>query len=172
MDDSTRQAMRLWSLAQPAVSAFITTVVRDFTDRDDVLQEVAVAVLESFPSYDQTRPFTPWAIGVARNQIGLFLRRRRRDRHTFGDDALAAVAAAFSAITVDDVRYLDQLRDCLARLDDKSRRLCELRYGEDLKPAAIAAALAMSANAVSKALQRVREQLRSCIERKAATIAG
>ena len=172
MDDSTRRAMRLWSLAQPAVSAFITTVVRDFADRDDVLQEVAVAVLESFASYDDSRPFTPWAIGVARNQAGLFLRRRRRDRHTFDSDAVAAVAAAFAGITADDVRPLDHLRDCLRGLDEKSRRLCELRYRDDLKPAAIAASLAMSANAVSKALQRIRDQLRSCVENKATATAG
>lgn len=172
MHDDTRRAMRLWSLAQPAVSAFITTVVRDFADRDDILQDVAVAVLESFSSYDDARPFTPWAIGVARNQIGLHLRRRRRDRHTFDSDAMAAVAAAFDMITADDLRHLDHLQDCVGRLDTRSRRLCELRYHDDLKPAAIAAAMAMSANAVSKALQRIRDQLRSCIEAKAAVPRG
>jgi len=48
MDDQTRQAARLWTLAQPAVSAFVTAVVRDFKDRDDVLQDIAVAAIESF----------------------------------------------------------------------------------------------------------------------------
>ena len=74
MDERTRQATRLWTLAQPAVSAFITSVVRDFKDRDDVLQDVAVAVIESFDRYDPQRPFTAWAIGVARNQVGLYLK--------------------------------------------------------------------------------------------------
>lgn len=171
MDDHTRRAMRLWSLAQPAVSAFITTVVRDFADRDDILQEVAVAVLESFASYDDARPFTPWAIGVARNQIGLYLRRRRRDRHTFDSDAMAAVADACGGITAEEMRHLDHLQECIRRLDPRSHRLCELRYRDDLKPAAIAAALEMSANAVSKALQRIRDQLRSCVERRAAATA-
>ena len=35
MDDKTRQAARLWTLAQPVVSAFVTSVVRDFAARDD-----------------------------------------------------------------------------------------------------------------------------------------
>lgn len=72
MDDQTRQATRMWTLAQPAVSAFITSVVRDFRDRDDVLQDVAVAVIESFGRWDPERPFAAWAIGVARNQVGLY----------------------------------------------------------------------------------------------------
>ena len=80
MDDKSRQATRLWTLAQPVVSAFVTSVVRDFKDRDDVLQEIAVAAIESFDAYDPDRPFVPWVMGVARNQIGLYLRQRRRDR--------------------------------------------------------------------------------------------
>jgi RNA polymerase sigma-70 factor (ECF subfamily) len=158
--------MRLWSLAQPAVSAFITAVLRDFAARDDVLQDVAVAVLESFDSYDQSRPFTPWAIGVARNQIGLHLRNRRRDRQTFDTAAIEGLAAAFEMIPEGESHLLERLRVCVSRLSSRSRRLCEMRYRDDLKPAAIASAVSMSANGVSKALQRVRQQLRECIERE------
>lgn len=168
MDERTRRAMRAWTLAQPAVSAFITAVVRDWSDRDDVLQEVAVAVVDSFDSYDESRPFTPWAIGVARNQVGMYLRRRHRDRHTFDTPAIANLATACERLMPEETQRLDHLHDCISRLAPRARRLCELRYGEDLKPAAIAAALAMSANAVSKALQRVREELRECMERRGA----
>jgi RNA polymerase sigma-70 factor (ECF subfamily) len=164
MQEQTRKAMRLWSLAQPAVSAFITAVVRDFSERDDVLQDVAVAVLENFESYDESRPFTPWAIGIARNQIGLYLRRKRRNRYTFDTDAIESLAAAFDAISDDETHLMERLRVCVAQLGSRSRRLCELRYRDDLKPAAIATAVSMTANGVSKALQRVRQQLRTCIE--------
>jgi RNA polymerase sigma-70 factor (ECF subfamily) len=170
-DDRTRQVMRLWALAQPAVSAFITAVVRDFSARDDVLQNVAVAVLESFEAYDQSRPFTPWAIGVARNQIGLYLRKRRRDRHTFDSDAIQGLAAAFDRLPDDEAHLLERLRVCVSRLESRARRLCELRYRDDLKPAAIAASLSMTANGVSKALQRLRQQLRACMQTGQATTA-
>ncbi|HBB73526.1 MAG TPA: RNA polymerase factor sigma-70 [Planctomycetaceae bacterium] len=172
MDDPTRKAMRLWALAQPAVSAFITAVVRDFSDRDDVLQDVAVAVIDGFAAYDESRPFTPWAIGVARNQIGLYLRRRKRDRHTFDSDAVANLASAFDAVAEDEAHLLDRLRVCVSRLDTRSRRLCQLRYRDDLKPAAIAEVLSMTANGVSKALQRVRAQLRICLEGPRAVARG
>lgn len=130
-----------------------------------------MAVVDSFAAYDESRPFTPWAIGVARNQIGLYLRRRRRDRHTFDSDALAQIAAAFERIAPEEMQRLDRLRECVGGLAPRARRLCDLRYREGLKPAAIATALAMSANAVSKALQRIRDELRACIDREEA-IAG
>lgn len=172
MDDRTRQATRLWTLAQPVVSAYIVSVVRDFAARDDVLQETAVAVLESFGRYDPDRPFVAWALGIAQNQVRLYFRRVQRDRLVFDEEVLVQLATAFEEIPVEEHRALGRLRGCLGQLEGRARELCELRYGRDLKPAAIAEALGMSANTVAKALQRIRDQLRSCIERKAATERG
>lgn len=168
MDDNTRQAARLWTLAQPIVSAFVTSVVRDFTARDDVLQEVAVAVLESFDRYDSSRPFVGWAIGIAQNQVGLYLRRVRRDRHAFDDETITCLASAFESVSAEKTQQLDFLQDCLRGLEGRAKELCDLRYRHDLKPAAIAETVGMTANSVAKALQRIRDQLRDCIERKAA----
>jgi RNA polymerase sigma-70 factor (ECF subfamily) len=168
MDETTRQAMRLWTSAQPTVSAFVTSLVRDFRDRDDVLQETAVAVIESFNRYDTARPFIGWALGIARNQVGLYLRRRGRDRHTFDTETVEQLAVAFENVTSEELHQLDHLHACMQRLEGRARQLCEMRYRDDLKPAAIAAAVGMSANSVAKALQRIRDQLRTCIETSAA----
>ena len=170
MDDRTRRATRHWTLAQPAVSAFVTSVVRDFRDRDDVLQDVAVAVVESFDRWDSERPFVAWAIGIARNQVGLYLRRRRRDRQILEFDAetMDSLAGAFSSVGEGGEPRLDFLHECLKLLEGRARTMCELRYQQDLKPAAIAEAIGMTANTVAKSLQRIREQLRDCIDHKAA----
>jgi RNA polymerase sigma-70 factor (ECF subfamily) len=44
--------------------------------------------------------------------------------------------------------------------------MCDLRYRNDFKPAAIAQTMGMTANSVAKALQRIRTQLRNCMARK------
>jgi RNA polymerase sigma-70 factor, ECF subfamily len=168
MDDKTRDVARLWTLAQPAVSAFIASLVRDFRARDDVLQDVAVAVLDSFASYDPSRPFAAWAIGIARNQVLLYLRSKGRDRLVFDPDALARIESAFAEVRPHEVRMLDYLDECVQLLEGRARQLCELRYRGDLKPAAIGRRVGMSANGVAKTLQRAREALRGCVERKAA----
>ncbi len=74
MDEKYQQAIRFWTMEQPVVSAYVTAVVRDFRDRDDVLQSISVAVCELFDSYDASRPFMGRAMGIARNQIGTYLR--------------------------------------------------------------------------------------------------
>jgi RNA polymerase sigma-70 factor (ECF subfamily) len=165
MNPTVIEATRLWTLAVPAVSAFVGALVRDFQDRDDVLQETAVAVLEAFPRYDPAQPFTAWAIGVARNQVRLHCRRKGRERLAFDTEAVDALAVAFAGSDPD--RRLDHLDGCLAALDPASRELCRLRYELDLKPAAIGERIGQAANTVAKALQRVRDRLRECILRKA-----
>lgn len=164
MNPAILEATRLWTLAVPAVSAFVAALVRDFQDRDDVLQETAVAVLDSFPRYDPAQPFTAWAIGIARNQVRLHCRRKGRERLAFDPGAVDALAVAFAEADPD--RRLDDLDGCVAALDPASRELCRLRYEQDLKPAAIAERLGQAANTVAKALQRVRDRLRECIRRK------
>lgn len=166
MDPSIEKATRYWTAAQPAVSAFLTSVIRDFRDRDDLLQDTAVAVLGSFASYDPSRPFVAWAIGVARNQVGLYLRRRSRNRLIFDDETVACLATAFVDENEEKSREFEYLGECLQALAQRARELCDLRYRHDLKPAAIAERLGLSANTVAKALQRVRDELRECIERK------
>jgi RNA polymerase sigma-70 factor (ECF subfamily) len=63
---------------------------------------------------------------------------------------------------------MDFLHECLKSLEGRARTMCELRYQQDLKPAAIAEMIGMTANSVAKSLQRIREQLRECIDHKAA----
>lgn len=169
MDRHFREATRLWTLAVPTVSAFVASLLRDVHERDDVLQETAVAVMESFGRYDPSQSFVGWAIGIARNQVRLYCRRNGRERIAFDTDAVDALAQAFVDQTPHDPR-LDRLGECVDTLDARSKELCRLRYEKDLKPAVIGDRLGVAANAVAKALQRIRDRLRECIERKAAEV--
>jgi RNA polymerase sigma-70 factor, ECF subfamily len=172
LDERIRQVTRLWTLAQPVVSAYVVSIVRDFAARDDVLQETAVAVTESFDRYDPQRPFVAWALGIAQNQVRLYLRRQQRQRLVFDEQLLEQLEQVFETTPPVALDTLSYLRDCLGELEGRARQLCELRYAGDLPPAAIADQVGMKSNAVAKALQRIREQLRACIERKAAVEGG
>ncbi len=107
-------------------------------------------------------------MGIARNQIGTYLRDRKRTRQVFDNATVDMLAVAFEQIETEQARSLDYLQECLAKLEGRARQLCELRYQNDLKPAAIAGLLGMTSNSVAKSLQRIRDRLRQCIERHVA----
>lgn len=165
MDSSTADFTRQWTAALPKVAAFVGSMVFDAGDRDDVLQDCAVAAMTSYDRYDPSRPFAAWVIGVARNQVRLYLRRKSNDPHIFDEEALDSLVEAFARVQPEQEQKLTRLEHCVDQLEGRSRQLCELRYSHDLKPAAIAKKLNMTPNTVAKSLQRIREQLRDCLEK-------
>jgi RNA polymerase sigma-70 factor (ECF subfamily) len=73
------QVARKWSVTQPAVSAFITALVPNFHDTQDVMQEVAAAVFAyDFDKHGWPDSFQGWAVGIARHKVLDFVRRGRR----------------------------------------------------------------------------------------------
>jgi RNA polymerase sigma-70 factor (ECF subfamily) len=168
MDPRTRQAFALWTQAQPAVSAFVLALVGDRAVRDEVLQDVALAILEGFYGYDASRPFLPWALGIARNEVANARRRRGRFPTQLSDAAERALVDAVAEVSDDERARLSHLAECLRKLDGRPREICDLRYRAALSPARIASALGIQPNTVSKALQRVRDELRACIEERLA----
>ena len=170
MDPRTRQAFALWTQAQPAVSAFVSALVGDRSLRDEVLQDVAVAVLESFPAYDPGRPFLPWALAIARHEVGNLRRRQGRLPARLSERAEEALAASVAETGESERERLAFLDDCLRLLRGRPREVCDLRYRAGLPTGRIARMLGMQPNTVVKALQRVREELRECIERRAGEV--
>ncbi len=163
MDDRILSATKHWTLVQPVVSAFVGSMVRDFASRDDILQETAVAVLQSYERYDESRPFQAWALGIARNQVRLYLRKQKRELVVFDDQTIDLIAETFAQPS-ESMRSLEHLQTCIHKLDAKSMSLLQLRYVADCKPAVIAKQVQSTANAVAKTLQRIRDLLRECIQ--------
>ena len=172
MTEQTKRLAHMWMTAQPVVAAFVASLVRDGNAQEDILQEVVAAVLESYDKYDATRPFVGWVLGIARNQVRLYRRRSLRGRVLFDESTLDFLMDSFSNVRTEEVLKLEFLPECLDRLNDHERHICELRYEQGLKPSGIAAVLEMTSNTVSKALQRIRSQLRDCIEFKVARARG
>ena len=154
----------MWMSAQPVVSSYVSSMVRDVVSRDDIMQEVIAAVVENIEKYDPEKPFLNWVLGISRNQIGLYRRRFQRERLVFDEATVELISETFSQISEVEVNKLEFLRGCMDKLTERDRQICELRYEQNLKPASIAMTLGATPNTVSKALQRIRDQLRSCIE--------
>ena len=92
----SEQLARLWTESQPVVAAFILSLVPNFHQAEDILQQVAVLLVREFEKYDQQRPFLPWVLGIARN---VALKERRQTARSLeklvGDALIDQVQAAF-----------------------------------------------------------------------------
>ncbi len=59
--DSYEQFTRLWTEAQPILASYLSAVLPDFQEAEDLLQTVAVILLRKFPEYNAEHPFVAWA---------------------------------------------------------------------------------------------------------------
>lgn len=160
------QFAALWTAAQPTIAGFIRTLIPDYQQADEVLQRVAVTLVRKFDQYDTTRPFTAWAVGVAKYEVLYFRRERATDKHLFGDDIVDQIAIRYELLAEDVDPVRDALRACLEQLQGRSKRVIDLRYRRGMKSSAIADEMTLSSGAVRMLLCRVRETLRRCIERR------
>ncbi len=164
-----REAFLMLLLGNEAdLRAFIGSLVRDHHAREDLFQEVALALWQQADRYDPRRPFGAWARGIAANKI---LQRRHQDQRfpiAFPPETILAVLEAFDRTEAEAPSRLEALRVCLGQLPDKARHLLALRYEQDLSVKEVAARTSRTLDAAYQTLCRIRAALEDCIRRRLA----
>ena len=160
-----------WERARTAVFAQLLAGIGSFHDAEDVLQEVAVSVAKNYGTYDPSRPFVAWALGITRNHMLMYFRRYHRDRLVFNEKLMAVIGQHLESLseeTADQRR--EELHYCLNQLDDRRRRLIEMRYSSGLSVEKIAETLGKSVAAVKGSLHRVRKALEQCVRHRTSKV--
>lgn len=165
-DDSQADCdfLRLFSLHQDGIRAYIRSMVRDPATADDVFQETSMVLWREFDKYDKSRSFTAWGRGIASHKVLKAYAKRHRNTVALSPEAIEAVAVAFDQQEADMEEERIALRSCYERIPEHTRKLIALRYGDEhLSIAQLAERVSRSHEAVHKALVRIRAALAKCI---------
>lgn len=137
---------------------------RDATDREDVIQEVAIQLWRSRHRYDQRYKETTWIYRIAINVAISFYRRERRhlEGHLSLDAHAITIAAAFAEPS-EEVQILLRCIDDLGPLD----KALVLLYLDGNDHASIAEVLGISVSNVGTKLLRIKNKLRVAFEQRA-----
>jgi RNA polymerase sigma-70 factor (ECF subfamily) len=165
-ESDQQEFVALWTRHQNDLLRAIAPLVGSMDDAQDVLQATAMAVWKKMNEYDQERPFLPWVKQFAKYEV--LMHHRRRQRYTFLSEPLIE-ALAERQVERETVceRRRRILVDCMGELRDADQMLLRRRYAEsDTTIQQVAAATGQTANALYKALQRIRRRLLLCIDRK------
>jgi len=150
------------------VYGYILSLVPNWSDADEILQETNVRLWEEFDKFVVGTNFAAWAIRVAHFQVLTWRKQVSRSRLVFDQRVVDALAE--DPHWTDDAFEARQqaLGDCVAELPHHSRELLRHCYARGNKIKDVALRLKRSPTAVYKALERIRLTLHSCIERKLA----
>jgi RNA polymerase sigma factor (sigma-70 family) len=133
---------------------------------EDIAQQVFLEFLAKGHDWDLTADTRPLLAVMTRNVARRAWREKARAMPEIQQELLEHIRQL--AETREAENFFDEeqsaLRRCLERLPQKSRQLIRLHYELDIKSVEIARELAMTAEAVRRALFRLREQLRKCVQ--------
>jgi RNA polymerase sigma-70 factor, ECF subfamily len=172
MSERTQQITTQFLADRHRLMAFIHGLLRDPQTAEDVFQEVWLKLSTELEKGTDIQNPPAWCRTVARHLILMHWRSQKNSKVVVDSpliDFLDFVEQAFSEhATVNETgpERRAALAECLRALPEKSRQLIALKYEQALSLKDIAAAVGQSADAVIKALVRLRQALATCVEKK------
>ena len=165
----------LFMANEAQIRAFVRTLVHDPRDVDDIFQTVALILWRKFDQYDPSRPFGPWARGIAAKEVLAMRRGNARCPTPFPPEAVVAILDEFERFLAsrgsvsDTTEALDK---CVEALPPNSQKMLQLRYGEAMQIQQVASQLGQTMGATQRALSRIHKRLADCIQRRLAAVNG
>lgn len=166
--DSKEDAFRHVLAHRTMLISYIWAIVRDRELVEDTFGDVSVEIARSWESYDRSRPFEPWARGVAR-RVALANVREHAGKHAVLDsDILESIGSEIDSMGGQETlnRRMEALKACIAKLSGFSRKLIYLRYSANRTYEETAKIVKRSVNALYTSFSRIHRFLRKCIGKR------
>lgn len=164
---------RHWTQHQYALRAYLTSFLGNRPEVDDALQDLALIVWQKGPVERDSSDFLRYSLACAR-RIALAACRKQ------GNLRMELLSPEAAAMVADQVLLLEQqeigtpdkltrsLRECMEMIKPEHRELLESRYSRESKEELdmISKRVGKSMDSIYKTLERLRERLRACVERR------
>jgi RNA polymerase sigma-70 factor (ECF subfamily) len=169
-EEKNKELAVFWAQSQPMIATFIHSLVPNYRDADDILQNVAVITVEQFEQFDRNRSFSAWANGIAKNLILKYYKQKGSKRVILDAEVIQKVAQVYEqeSQSIHDQRESMEkaLKKCLMGLKGKWKKIVDMHYMDEFSPMRIAQQLSMTQNNVFVLLHRIRLALKKCVERE------
>jgi RNA polymerase sigma-70 factor (ECF subfamily) len=165
--DRSKLFLRLFLQNERRLYAYILTLLPNRADAADVLQEVSLILWDKFDADNPPADFAAWGCRIAYFKILDFCKKQQRSKVVFSQAMLERIAE--TAVEQAGALQLDERREalggCIEKLNSKDRDLLSRRFAEGATTRSTADQLGRSADAIYKALAKIRQALFDCITR-------
>ena len=159
--------VRLLSQHQRWLFGYLTALLGNPSDAEDVMQEVCVVMWQKHEQFQLGTNFVSWLSVIAYHQVQKFWREKKKQRMFLNVELMDQLAQAMP----NEFELLEARRralaDCASDLRDTDRQLLGQCYGNrNVTAKLVAEELGRPSDTVYKALNRIRKALFECINRK------
>jgi RNA polymerase sigma-70 factor (ECF subfamily) len=163
--ESYETFVRLFVTHEGRLRGFLRTLLSDWDDVDEVMQETSIIAWRKFAQFDVATNFMAWAAAIARFEALKHRRKQARDRLVFNDEIFELLADESLENADNLVAHRSALGKCLEKLDERQKELLHLAYQPGVKFHEVAEKAGKSAQAFYKTIQRMRAMLLDCAEK-------
>lgn len=147
------------------IYAYIYVLVPNKTEADDLFQETITVMWEKYETYLAGSDFGAWGIGIARNLVRNYRRRKFRSPLLLAEDIEQLIEGETNQALSDLDHKLDALASCFSKLHVEDKNVLKLKYEHDFSTKQIAEKLGCSMKAIYTKLARANDILLRCIRR-------
>lgn len=164
----TNDFIRELTRAQPAIGAYIRSLLPMYSDHMDILQEVNVTLWKKMEEFEAGTNFKAWAFATARYHVMSARRKLATDgkRLVFSEDVTELLAETFPSHDDGSDDRIPALLQCLGKLREQDRELLRMRYANGFSIEGYARRQGRNPGTVRAVLRRLRLNLQTCIENK------
>jgi RNA polymerase sigma-70 factor, ECF subfamily len=162
-ESNNEEFVRLLLMYQKRVYGFILAMVPNYSDAEDIFQQVVMVMCRRFSEFQPGTNFLAWAIQIARYELYNVRKIQRRSLVHFSSDTMETLFEE----TCSRLSQIDQrvglLEECLKKLGREDRGLVNRRYEQGMKIKDIADQLGQSVHILYKGFNRIHLFLRRCV---------
>lgn len=155
-----------WTRAQPVVAGFVSSVVSNYHDAEDIIQNVSMVVAVRFQDYDPQRNFTKWALGIAKNKVLVYYRDQKKEKQILDKALIERIENGYGDMAPQLGPVHEALRRCMNKIKTRDRQLLVKWYVEQRGPDDITHSMGIAKSTVYVILHRMRMALKHCIQRQ------
>ena len=166
--DTGKEFARLLSKHRNSIYSFILTLVANWSDAEDLMQETAEVM---WSKYHQSKPindFLSWSLAIAKNKALNFHRQNKKRKTYLSPDAINDIADITSKRSKDLDRRIEALKKCVKKIPEDHRRFLKMRYEHEAPLRILAEHFNKSITAVYKTMGKIHKILLECIRRNLA----
>lgn len=158
--------VRLLSRYQGQIYSYILSVVGNYSDADDILQDTSTKLWDLFDRYEPGTDFLKWSLSVAYYRVLEYRKKAKRCNKTiYTDDFFNDLSDSAPKYLSSTREYLEKLKGCIEKLVPNDKSLIAMRYYKSIPAREIASRIDKPIRSVYSALARIQHLLLNCIKK-------
>ncbi len=167
MDSNSRQTevfLTLLMTNQRRINSFILSLVPNFNDADDIMQETITVMWRKFEHFQIGTDFAGWGLKVAYYCILNYRKQKSKDKLVFSENLFQQMKEVAQAKQDQTDERIKHLRRCIGKLKTEDQRFLKARYELDCNARNLALQMNRSIQYIYKHLARIHHTLNRCVK--------